>query len=125
MPKLKDITGQKFGKLTVLYRLHNYHKHGVYWLCVCECGNLNKCKGTELRRGNIKSCSCGVGNFKHGKKQHRLYRIWSHIKERCYRTNCDNYQYYGKRGITMCDEWLNNFMTFYNWSIEKALELTI
>lgn len=40
MAKIKDITGQKFGRLTVLYRLHNCSKKRVHWLCVCECGNL-------------------------------------------------------------------------------------
>lgn len=39
----KDITGKKFGRLTALYRLHNYHKKGTYWLCVCDCGNLKEC----------------------------------------------------------------------------------
>lgn len=48
--KYKDITGKKFGKLTALYKLNNYHKKGVYWLCACECGNLTEVRGTELEQ---------------------------------------------------------------------------
>lgn len=43
--RVLDITGQKFGRLTVLYKLHKHHKTGSYWLCVCECGNFTESKG--------------------------------------------------------------------------------
>lgn len=55
MAKPKNITGQKFGRLTALYLLHNYHKKGAYWLCACECGNLTEAKGTLLRSKHTKS----------------------------------------------------------------------
>lgn len=46
--KVIDITGQKFGRLTVLYKLHNYHKKdGSYWLCVCDCGNIAEILGIK------------------------------------------------------------------------------
>lgn len=40
MNKPKNLSGQKFGRLTALYRLHNYHKKGTHWFCVCDCGKF-------------------------------------------------------------------------------------
>lgn len=55
MSELKDLTGQKFCRLTALYRLRNYPSKSAYWLCVCECGNFKEVRGNHLRNGNIKS----------------------------------------------------------------------
>lgn len=58
MSNLKDITGQKYGRLTVLNYAGN-DKHGkAMWLCECECGNKCTVYGTSLRRGRTKSCGC-------------------------------------------------------------------
>lgn len=70
----------------------------------------------ELSRG---------GNFKHGLSGHRLYSIWKGMKDRCCNTKSPNYQYYGERGILICDEWLNEdcgFINFYNWSLENGYD---
>lgn len=48
--------------------------------------------------------------------QTRLYRRWSRMKERCYNPNCDNYKNYGAKGISMCDEWRNDFVAFEKWA---------
>ena len=53
-----DLTGQKFGKLTVIERDMQYRDKGVYWKCVCECGNEKTILGTSLRSGATKSCGC-------------------------------------------------------------------
>lgn len=63
MQPIKDMTGRKFGHLIVLYRLPNYYKKGVYWLCVCDCGNLTEVNGKDLRKGNTKSCGCLRGKY--------------------------------------------------------------
>lgn len=114
MSKLKDLTGQKFGKLTTLYRLHNYHREGAYWLCLCDCGNLKVAFGAKLRNGEIKSCGCL--RTKHGKKCTRLYTILRGMKTRCYNKHDTSYKNYGERGVTVCDEWLDNFQVFYDWA---------
>lgn len=49
-----------------------------------------------------------------------LYTIWCGIKSRCYNPNTANYKYYGAKGITMCREWKNNFIAFYNWAISNG-----
>lgn len=63
----------------------------------------------------------------HGLSKTRLYKRWKGIKYRCYGKHCSKYYMYGARGIMMCDEWKNDFMTFYKWSMENGFkpELTI
>lgn len=126
MPKKLNLTGQKFGRLTVLHELRNYHKKGVYWLCVCECGNLTEVKGACLTYGHTKSCGClnrditRTRNTSHGKHGSRLYTIWQAMKDRCYNINFKRYKDYGGRGIKVCDEWLNDFQAFYDWAMTNG-----
>lgn len=132
MGKFKDITGQKFGRLTALYRLYNYHKRDcVYWLCVCDCGNLIEVKGCNLRNGATKSCGCfnkeetSRRSTKHGKCETRMYRIYYNMIQRIYNTNRNEYKHYGGRGIVVCDEWRNDFMSFYNWAMSHGYDDTL
>lgn len=53
----------------------------------------------------------------HGKSNTRLYRIYNGMKQRCYNPQNPNYKRYGEKGITICDEWRDNFMAFYSWAI--------
>ena len=116
--KYKDLHGLQFGKLTVLYKLHNYNKKGTYWLCACDCGNLKEVRRQDLKRGYVKSCGCSRKKYtnKHTYAQSKLYRLWSGIKSRCNNKKCKNYKDYGARGIKMCNEWLDNFQTFHDWA---------
>lgn len=50
----------------------------------------------------------------------RLYIIWSHMKQRCYNEKHNKYQMYGAKGIKVCDEWLNDFMSFRKWALENG-----
>lgn len=106
--------------------MYNYHKKGVYWLCVCDCGNLTEVIGKDLRKGNTKSCGCGQGKHKYNfvkvKINPRLISILSSMKNRCYNINYPKYKDYGGRGITICDEWLNNSKAFYDWSLENGYQ---
>ena len=132
MTALKDITGQKFGRLTALYRLHNYSKKRVHYLCICECGNFTETASNNLINGKIKSCGCLRGK-NHHKCDTRLYRIYYNMKNRCYNKNISQYKDWGGRGITLCDEWCEILNLNYgnvlsriyklNWSIDEALEL--
>lgn len=124
--KVKDITGQQFGRLTVLYRLHNNHKKDAYWLCVCDCGNLKEVRLDHLQNGNSKSCGClakeitSKRSVKHKQCNTRLYKIWGSMKRRCYNVKDKRYTDYGGRGIAVCSEWRNDFMSFYNWSMANG-----
>lgn len=123
MGKFKDITGRRFGRLTALYKLHNT-KGRTKWLCICECGNLAEVIVNSLMRGLTKSCGCLNRErvVKHGKSNTKIYNAWRHITQRCYNKNCKSFKHYGKRGITMCDEWLHDFMAFYNWSMANGYD---
>lgn len=65
----------------------------------------------------ITSVSHQPPNLKHGKCNTSLYSVYSNMKNRCYNQNSKDYKNYGGRGITICDDWLDNFESFYNWSI--------
>lgn len=136
MGKIKDLTGQRFGRLTVLeFKGVNKH-HKSCWLCKCDCGNEKIIVGESLTRGLTKSCGCldvekhvtHPNRKAHGMTGTRLYRIWKNIKRRCYNQNNEDYKrWYGSKGVTMCDEWKNNFQSFYDWSINHGYsdDLTI
>ena len=124
--KLKDMTGKKFNKLTVISRAENSNTGQARWNCKCECGNVIAVDGFALRIGNTRSCGClkkeitTKRNTTHGKSKTRIYRIYTHLKERCYSKNDKRYDDYGGRGIKVCDEWLHDFMSFYNWSMDNG-----
>lgn len=55
---MKDLTGQKFGRLTVIRRA-GVNKYGnCLWLCKCECGQLHTAAGGKLTQGKVRSCGC-------------------------------------------------------------------
>ena len=136
MPKFEDLTGKKFNKLTVISRVEN-NKKATKYLCQCECGNYVKVQAGNLKNGHTSSCGCfainerknRLGNknpcYKHGKTQTRLYEIWRGMKKRCYLNNHIYYKNYGGRGITVCKEWKNNFINFYNWAITNGYKNTL
>ncbi len=129
----KDITGQKFGKLTALKPVGLNKHNQVLWLCQCECGNTTTVITSNLLKGKTKSCGCfaiETRKFlhkKHGLCHTRLNAIYRKMKGRCYCKTNPRYSSYGGRGITVCDEWLTDFMNFYNWAIQNGYtdELTI
>ena len=97
-------------------------KNNVY-LCKCPvCGNLFEMWAGQYYRGDT-PCKC----THYALKNKRLYRIWVNIKTRCYNAKIPNYNDYGGRGITVCDEWKNDFTTFYNWAMSNGYsdDLTI
>lgn len=134
MGRLIDLSGKRYGKLTVLCRSENVlRSDGKYipaWLCQCDCGNKVVVLGCSLRSGNTTSCGCK--NKKHGQscahgtnKPSRLYRIWVDIKGRCYYPSSISYSSYGAKGITMCDEWRNSFEAFSEWAISNGYNDTL
>lgn len=128
MVRIKDLTGQKFGRLTVIKKVGSNKYNRTLWLCKCECGNETITNALSLKTGNTKSCGClqkkhisqlGKASATHGLHNTRIYRIWKNIHQRCYNSNSPAYKYYGARGIKMCEEWNNNFLNFYDWSMQN------
>lgn len=125
MPKALKLEGKKFTRLLVLARVENDRKGDSRWLCLCDCGNKTIVRGYHLTSGRIRSCGCikkemlSTRENAHHKSGTRLYSIWAAIKGRCFNSNHKNYDRYKGRGITMCNEWKDDFMAFYNWAIEN------
>ena len=129
-----DLTGQTFGRLTVIKRADNKNKRTA-WLCKCECGNELITTTDNLRSGDTQSCGCYnkertvQTHQKHGLRYKKLYAVHQSIKARCYNKNNKQYKDYGGRGIVVCDEWLGEHgaENFIKWSLSNgyANNLTI
>lgn len=116
--------GNKYGHLEVV-ALNRSEKRGKSWVCRCVCGNeiiLTSAHllGTKNRRPN-KSCGCAENAYG-GKavKYPRVYSIWKGMIDRCYVEERENYERYGGKGIKVCDEWLNDFESFLEWSLKNG-----
>jgi hypothetical protein len=124
MRRLIDLTGRKFGRLTVVDIAHK--KNGiVYWNCQCDCGNKKNVSGIDLKNGHTKSCGCYnrecLSNRKiHGLSKKRIHNIWCGMKARCYNQNVKSYPQYGGRGITVCEQWRNDSVAFIEWSLANG-----
>ena len=118
----KYIIGKKFGRLTVIKKMENNK-----YLCKCDCGNETVVYASNLITGHTKSCGCnkkysGKNLKTHGLSKLRLYKIWKDIKERCYKSNNKAYKNYGGRGITICEEWKNDFKAFHDWAFANGYD---
>ena len=122
----EDITGKKFNKLTAIRRVYDYPVKGNYWLCKCDCGNECVVKKYYLVHLIQISCGCYIKEINrekritHNMTNTKIYRAWNSMKGRCYNKNNRAYKNYGGRGIDVCKEWLDDFMNFYNWSMENG-----
>ncbi len=133
----KDLTGLRFGRLTVIDKvgITNQGARGSrsVWRCKCDCGNYKDVIRNSLVCGNTKSCGCleeetkKSMHIKHGMAKTRLYRIWCGMRDRCNRSNNSDYTHYGGRGIKVCSEWDGDFTKFKEWAIQNGYteDLTI
>jgi hypothetical protein len=113
-----DLTGQLFGRLTVLERGPNGYRGKAKWWCLCACGTKKLVLGVNLREKQIQSCGClsqdmrGQCHRTHGMTHTTEYRIWSSMLTRCLNPQAKVYASYGGRGITVCERWRNSFEHF-------------
>lgn len=126
MAKMIDLTGQRFGRLTVQRIAERDAAGRATWLCYCDCGDTATVAAYSLRSGRTKSCGClrrenmrSVATS-HGGSRTRLYNIWCALKERSNTQTASNYKDYGGRGITVCDEWLRSFEAFRDWALANG-----
>lgn len=134
----KEHIGSKYGRLTVIDIVPPKEAgRGYLWKCKCECGNETVSAPLKLIKGKTKSCGCAkrdrvktdplFDRTKHGGRHERLYRIWHGMKQRCERKENGDYQNYGGRGISICEEWRNNYAAFREWAFSNGYsdDLTI
>ena len=129
MSRLIDLTGQRFGRLTVVKRMDdgirpNGTKY-VRWLCKCDCSNEVIVDGNSLKRQHTTSCGCYLRerstqvHTTHGQRHSRLYTIWRTMKLRCSNPKTNGYKDYGGKGVTVCEEW-QDFDAFFDWAMQNG-----
>lgn len=112
----KDITGQRFNRLTVLKYVGNDRNGLAVWRTECECGTIVNVRGADLRSGHSKSCGCA--KIVHGHTRHRQqspeFVSWRDMRNRCEDPDAANYRYYGGRAnpVRVCKRWRESFQAF-------------
>jgi len=115
-----DITGKKTGKLTVIKFSYNKNQSN-YWECLCECGKTILASTARINY-DLQSCGCILKekNVKHGFYNHPLYKVYRGMLYRCYNTKSKWFHLYGGMGVIVCDEWINNPKSFYDWALSNG-----
>ena len=122
---LINLTRMRFGRLTVIEKAEGKNKQ-IMWRCKCDCGNEKCVSSGNLRSGCTKSCGClhdevaKISTKTHGMSKTKIYRVYKTMIARCYYKNTEKYPIYGGRGIRVCQEWIDDFMNFYNWAIANG-----
>lgn len=120
-----DLTGLRYGRLTVISRAEGNKRGHALWMCKCDCGNECVVQGQNLRRGITKSCGCYaadmrvVANTIHGDCGTRLYRIWKGVVSRCRNKSSTDYKWYGAKGVSVCEEW-SKYENFRDWATNNG-----
>lgn len=130
MSSLIDLTGKRFGRLTVVGRAADYIKPSgkrcAMWHCVCDCGKEKDILGENLKKGATRSCGCFRSdentrqNSTHHLSTSPLYAVWCAMKARCNNPNATYFKHYGGRGIKVCDSWMNSFESFRDWAMSSG-----
>jgi len=134
MARHDDITGMKFGRLTVIERApadETKANRGSRWVCKCDCGNVIIARADGLKNtqkgAGVKSCGClqkerhKEATTRHGYCGTRLYTEWANIKSRCWYPSHRSYSHYDGKGINICDEW-RDFVKFKDWALENGYD---
>ena len=121
MGNIKDLAGQRFGRLLVIEQDGKDSHRNIRWKCKCDCGNIKVILSGHLVSGRTKSCGCFmneariINNTTHGMSETPLYNVWRGMRSRCYLNTSRSYQDYGGRGIKVCEEWKDDFQAFYDY----------
>lgn len=125
MGKAKDLTGCRYGMLTVIGFAGRSSSGNARWFCLCDCGKETVVQASALRSGLTNSCGClrrkvaSELHKTHEQRFTRLYAIWSNMKRRCQNRNNPSYKWYGAIGTTVCEEW-RDFEPFYKWAMANG-----
>ena len=123
-----DLTGKRKGRFEVL-RKADFGR--TTWVCKCDCGKEFYLTSSKILHDAQISCGCAEkenrGSFgektrTHGWSYTPLYRTWRQMLDRCYNSKMKNYQYYGGRGIKVCNDWRTDFVAFKDWAIAEGYQ---
>ena len=116
--------GEKYSMITIIGK--TYRNDKLMYVGQCECKTVKLYYLSNLKRGRTTNCGCvhykkvSEALRKVPKDGERLYSIYTNMKTRCYNENTKIYDRYGKHGVKICDEWLEDFMNFYNWAMANG-----
>lgn len=102
----RDLVGKRFGRLLVVAASPTSHRGTV--TCLCDCGNTIQVFVSRISTGHKSSCGC----FRDGRRQTPEYGVWCNIIQRCENPKSSHFEYYGGRGIGICQAWRKSFPTF-------------
>lgn len=128
MRKTDIAPGARFGRWTVIKENGRSKKGEKMYDCICDCGVTKTVSSSNLRYGTSRSCGCLARELTsqrsktHGMSDTRLFNIWRGMRTRCYSKSDYHYKWYGARGITVCDDWKNDFHSFYDWAMENGYQ---
>lgn len=116
----KSYIGKQYGRLTVI---DVKDKCVRKFKCRCDCGNIYYAVPCDLENGSAKSCGCLQREISENSvSSDRLYCVWNGMRNRCYNPNHKGYESYGGRGITICEEWLNDYLKFKAWAYSTGYD---
>jgi len=116
--KVGDLSGMRFGRLTVVSQAKSISGGGRRWRCVCTCGNERLVGSHGLIYGESRSCGCfqredaKQKRTVHGLTGTPTRTSYSRMKRRCYEPGDNSYFYYGARGVKVCERWKHSFANF-------------
>lgn len=125
-PKVEDISGQKFGRLTAIKYAGKSKGKQTLWECRCDCGKTVIVHHQNLKSGHTSSCGCYNNELiserekTHGQTKTRLYNIWHDMNYRCSSQKHSSYKDYGGKGIIVCEEWRKSFEAFRDWALQNG-----
>lgn len=129
--EVRDLTGQRFGRLIAIREDGRTKQGQAKWLCQCDCGNIKSIASASLTGGLTKSCGCYNSelrtnlNLKHGDafrhNKARLYEVWCAMIKRCENPNDDHFYCYGGRGVSVCADW-HKYENFKAWAYANGYD---
>lgn len=118
--KIVPMVGRRFGSMVVTAFLGTVNKRRMFE-CACDCGSKTSVRGPDLRRGAQVSCGCHKSaltaernkkNATHGMTHTGVYNSWFAMRDRCEKPTSPSWQWYGAKGVRVCDQW-QDFKTFF------------
>ena len=126
MPKITEMVGKTFNRLTVISRAGTSQDRQATWNCLCACGVNKVVAGGHLRSGHTKSCGCfsseqkATRSITHGMSNTPTLEVWKNMMNRCFNKNVPAYEDYGLRGITVCERWKDFNLFFKDMDVRPA-----
>ena len=123
MGKFNDLTGEIYSSWQVMYCYSKQPNRSTMWHCKCLlCGVEKNIASTSLTSGKstkCRACATHLGKTKPFSND-PIKKVFIGMKQRCYNKNATSYKNYGAKGIIICDEWLNNPISFFEWAYNNG-----